>query len=242
MCTVSFIPQGDKIFITSNRDEKSSRKAALVPEFYQMKTGRIAFPKDGRAGGTWIALHENGNAIVFLNGAEKKHEKKPSYRKSRGVILLELIDSEDPVTTFHTIDLDDIEPFTAITWSDRQLYQCRWNGMEKEIVEKSIHTSHIWASSTLYSEEVIGKRRKWFNDFLSAHPQINQPEILDFHMHTGDGDVHNDLRINRNGIDMTVSVTSLLIENETASIRYIDLLHQADVILHSMTVKQHADQ
>ncbi len=238
MCTVSFIPQGDKIYITSNRDEKSSRKAALVPEFHEMNTGRIAFPRDGHAGGTWIALHENGNAIVFLNGAERKHEKKPSYRKSRGVILLELIDSEDPITTFHGIDLDDIEPFTAITWCDRQLYQCRWNGAEKEILEKSIHTSHIWASSTLYSEEVIGKRRKWFNDFLTAHPQINQQDILDFHMHTGDGDVYNDLRINRNGIDMTVSVTSLLIENEKVSIRYIDLLHHADVNLHSMTVKQ----
>lgn len=237
MCTVSFIPQGDKIYITSNRDEKSSRKAALVPEFYEMKTGRIAFPKDGHAGGTWIALHENGNAIVFLNGAERKHEKKQAYRKSRGVILLDLIDSDDPIVSFQSIDLKDIEPFTAITWSDRQLFQCRWNGVEKEIIEKSTTTSHIWASSTLYSDEVIGKRRKWFNDFLSDHPLIHQEDILDFHMHTGDGDTHNDLRINRDGVDMTVSVTSLLIENDKFSIRYIDLLNNTDVNLHSMAAK-----
>ncbi|MGZ5254263.1 MAG: NRDE family protein [Flavitalea sp.] len=237
MCTVSFIPQGDRIYITSNRDEKSSRKAALVPEFYNMNTGRIAFPKDGHAGGTWIAIHENGNALVFLNGAEKKHEKKQSYRKSRGVILLELIDSEDPITIFRSIDLHNIEPFTAITWSDGQLYQCRWNGVEKEILEKDITTSHIWASSTLYSDEVIGKRRKWFNDFLSDHPEISQQDVLDFHMYTGDGDTHNDLRINRGGVDMTVSVTSLLIENENISMRYIDLLHTTDVNLHSMTAK-----
>ena len=31
MCTVSFIPSKDKIFITSNRDEKNTRARAFAP-------------------------------------------------------------------------------------------------------------------------------------------------------------------------------------------------------------------
>ncbi|MEJ0104485.1 MAG: hypothetical protein WDO19_18810 [Bacteroidota bacterium] len=35
------------------------------------------FPKDGNAGGTWFAVHENGNVIVLLNGGFKFHESAP---------------------------------------------------------------------------------------------------------------------------------------------------------------------
>ena len=73
MCTVTFIPTGDKYFITSNRDEKNTRKFAIPPSAYEFESGKIFFPKDGDRGGSWIAIHENGNAAVLLNGAFEKH-------------------------------------------------------------------------------------------------------------------------------------------------------------------------
>jgi hypothetical protein len=237
MCTVSFVPQESRIYITSNRDEKLSRKPALHPEFYEMQTGRIAFPKDGHAGGTWIAIHENGNAIVFLNGAEIKHEKKHSYRKSRGLILLEIIDSFDPVNQFETMDLGDIEPFTAVLWSDDNLYQCRWDGQFKQFVEMEKRESHIWASCTLYTHEVIHKRKEWFSSFLEKHPIIEQPSIVGFHLFTGEGDQHNDLRINRNGIDVTVSVTSIVIEEDRISMKYHDLINETETSISTSLIK-----
>jgi hypothetical protein len=37
----------------------------------QLSMQRITYPKDADAGGTWIAKHENGNAVVLLNGGFK---------------------------------------------------------------------------------------------------------------------------------------------------------------------------
>src|SRR5215207_9549701 len=100
MCTVTCIPAGDKIFITSNRDEKHWRSNALPPAVYAATSGNLLFPKDGDAGGTWIAAHENGNAIVFLNGGFIAHTPKPPYRKSRGLVLTNLIDRPEPFISF----------------------------------------------------------------------------------------------------------------------------------------------
>src|SRR5215510_5838595 len=112
MCTVTFIPADRKYFITSNRDETSTRKLATPPASYQFDSGKLFFPKDGDMGGSWIAMHENGNAAVLLNGAFEKHVPQPSYRLSRGKIFVHVIASESPVRRFERLSLERIEPFT----------------------------------------------------------------------------------------------------------------------------------
>jgi hypothetical protein len=56
---------------------------------------------------------------------------------------------------------------------------------------------------------------------LNAKP--SQDDILHFHQFTGDGDSHNDLLMNRDGNVFTVSVTSLAITTQNASMQYLDL-------------------
>ena len=73
MCTVSFIPVRDTFYLTSNRDEKRTRKKANPPIAYTVAGARMIFPRDGEAGGTWIVLKENGDAAVLLNGAFLHH-------------------------------------------------------------------------------------------------------------------------------------------------------------------------
>lgn len=223
MCTVTFIPAGDKIYLTSNRDEKHWRSAALPPAVYPFPSGKILFPKDGDAGGTWIAAHENGNAIVFLNGGRIRHTPQPPYRKSRGLILLDLIEGRTAFNSFLAINLNNIEPFTAIIWDDGHLFECRWDGVQKYHHELSYKQPHIWSSVTLYDEEVINRRRRWFNSWLKKHPQPGQEDILHFHQFTGDGDQHNDLMMNRDGLVFTVSVTSMAITDQLVSMQYVDL-------------------
>jgi len=223
MCTVTFIPSKNNIFLTSNRDEKYWRSAATQPEDYSFKTGKIIFPKDGDAGGSWFAVHENGNTVVFLNGGFIKHTPQPPYRKSRGLILLDLIDNDSPLHTFLKIDLGEIEPFTAVIWQEDKLYECRWDGKQKHHLELPVDVPQIWSSVTLYDQEVIIKRRNWFTEWLEQHPHPNQNEILHFHQFTGEGDAHNDLMMNRDGKVFTVSVTSAAISKEKAIICYVDL-------------------
>ena len=227
MCTVTFIPvphkDGKKIYLTSNRDEKHWRSSALPPAVYTSTSGRVLFPKDGDAGGTWIAAHENGQAIVFLNGGFVRHTPEPPYRKSRGLILLDLLHAHDPLTCFQTISLHRIEPFTAVIWNNGELFECRWDAQQKHSTRLNASQPHIWSSVTLYDPAVISKRKSWFLEWLQKNKQPSQHDILHFHQFTGDGDDHNDLRMNRNGHVFTVSVTSLEMADDNMLMHYLDL-------------------
>lgn len=223
MCTVTFIPAPDKVYLTSNRDEKHWRSPALAPAVYDFPSGKILFPKDADAGGTWIASHENGNAIVFLNGGWVAHTPQPPYRKSRGLILLELINSTMPYHYFLSASLENIEPFTAVIWEDRRLYECRWDGVQKYEQALDAGIPHIWSSATLYNNDVILKRRRWFETWLRTHGTPFQDDILHFHQFTGDGDEQNDLLMNRDGKVFTVSVTSMAIMDHSITMHYLDI-------------------
>lgn len=223
MCTVTFVPTGDRLYITSNRDEKNWRPSAAAPAIAEFPSGHILFPKDPHAGGTWIAAHENGNALVFLNGGFIAHSPQPPYRKSRGLILLDLLDSSSPINSFMAINLNNIEPFTAVLWEDKLLFECRWDGKRKHQRDMNDAKSHIWSSVTLYDETVINKRKSWFEDWLKRNGQPDGESIMHFHKFTGDGDQHNDLLMNRNGIVGTVSVTQLQLGNSDTLMQYLDL-------------------
>lgn len=223
MCTVSFIPVKDKIFITSNRDEKILRKVALAPAVYWDNGSGLLYPKDADAGGSWISMHQNGNAAVLLNGAFTKHILQPPYRLSRGIIFLNIIGTSSPAHTFEKFNLDDIEPFTIIIYESNCLYECRWDGQQKYCKQLKNYRPCIWSSATLYEPEVIMKRESWFMQWLNKNPHPTQEDILQFHQFTGDGDINNDLMMNRDGKMLTVSVTGIELDKHAGIMKYIDL-------------------
>jgi len=224
MCTVTYIPVQNSFFLTSNRDEKKLRLKAEQPQWYKFATGNLLFPKDGNAGGTWMALHENGNAMVLLNGGFVNHIYNPPYRKSRGLIFLDLFDHPQPLVAFEQIDLHKIEPFTLVMRQADQLFETRWSGEQKSIKEFDASIAHIWSSATLYQPEVIRKREQWFGAFLKNYPSINGKDILHFHRFAGDGDHENDVLMNRNNELFTVSITQLYQHRHHSHMHYHDLV------------------
>jgi hypothetical protein len=223
MCTVTFIPANDKVFITHNRDEKSIRSRAVPPKQYVVAGHRLLFPRDGHAGGTWIAMHENGNAAVLLNGGFIKHTHQPPYRKSRGLAFLDILTAADLYTSWRKTVLQEIEPFTCILWNDGDLYEARWDGQQKHIKPLDASQSHTWSSVTLYDEAVIAKRFAWFTNWLQQHPHPSIDDITQFHLFAGEGDTHNDLRMNRDGVMLTVSVTAMEVTPRSGTMQYFDL-------------------
>jgi hypothetical protein len=223
MCTVTFIPGSGSICLVSNRDEKKFRADALQPAEYVVNGVRLLYPRDADAGGTWIALHENGTAVVLLNGGLQAHEPTPPYQKSRGIILLEMISSAKPTSYFDQTDLRGIEPFTAVVWEQHMLFECIWEGSGKHINPRDREKSHIWSSVTLYDESIRRKRESWFREWLTVYPAPTLDEILDFHRFTGDGDSHNDLLMNRNGEVFTVSITGMEICKDRGMMEYLDM-------------------
>lgn len=226
MCTVTFIPVGDKVLLTSNRDEKGIRKKALAPAITTHNQHQLLFPKDAQAGGTWIAAADYGTVMVLLNGGFIKHEPAAAYRRSRGLIFLDILSQGKALPAYKKINLLGIEPFTLIIWEEENLYECRWSGEEKYIREMDPTQPHIWSSVTLYTSDIIHKREQWFADWLKKHPTPASNDILQFHLFGGDGDAENDIRMNRNNSMYTVSVTNIDWDRKSANILYEDIIHQ----------------
>jgi len=223
MCTVSFIPLNGNYYITSNRDESILRERAIPPTKYTINNKVIYFPKDPKAGGTWFA-HDDENCIVLLNGAKEKHIQKDKYRKSRGLVVIELITSKKPIKEWKSIDLDGIEPFTIILFSENLLFQLQWDEIEKNSIELDITKSYIWSSSTLYDKQIREERAKWFTNFIKSEEKLDNKKLLNFHQFTESNNKNFGLQINRNNILKTISITQCIISKKEITFNYIDLL------------------
>ncbi|MFH6972858.1 NRDE family protein [Flavobacterium petrolei] len=236
MCTVSFVATNDKIIITSNRDEKIVRPSAIPPRSYTVNGKNLIFPKDPKAGGTWFVANADGVILVLLNGADEKHEVQLPYRKSRGLIVLDMISSLSPKDFWNAIDLDNIEPFTLVLFQNNALFQLRWNGREKRTTPLDIHQNHIWSSSTLYSSSIREKRADWFHTFMDGNSEISESKMHDFHRYTEEENDENGLVINRNDEMKTLSITQAVIEKNKVVILHYDLIAQQDFSTSFITV------
>jgi Transport and Golgi organisation 2 len=223
MCTVTFIPGPDGVYLTSNRDERLTRPDALFPFRATLEGQELIYPKDAEAGGTWIALKSGGDAAVLLNGAFTKHRRQPTYRKSRGLVFLDIVRSADPAGRFEKMDLTGIEPFTLVLFCSALLFECRWDGERKHMARLSSRHPYIWSSATLYSAETSRSREEWFRQWYAAVSGIGTESILGFHRTAGSGDAENGLIIDRQGKIVTRSITSIRLAASRASIRYVDI-------------------
>ena len=228
MCTVSFVNSNGKYIITSNRDEKVAREKAIEPKIHLVNDKKLFFPKDQKAGGTWYAVDDKAHVIVLLNGAKEKHELKSSYRKSRGLIVLDLISSESVILSWQKIDLEKIEPFTLVIFENQKLYQLQWNELKKEITELDLTKNHIWSSSTLYPLAIREQRKQWFYNFLEPKDIVSELDMLNFHKNTEGNNKENGLVINRNDLLKTLSITQTVIEKNKALLTHYDLIENKE--------------
>ena len=225
MCTVTFIPINNRYFITSNRDEHITRGQAIAPKKILANGYELIYPKDADAGGTWIATKNTGEAIVLLNGGFYKHESNPPYKKSRGIILLNIFTEIEPLLTLQTEELTGIEPFTVVYFGNQLLTEFRWDGLTKHCKQLNSSVAHIWSSVTLYEPDTIKKRETWFKKWLLANQNPELKDILNFHLSAGEGDAAIDINMNRNNELKTVSVSSILIDEKQNEFTYIDLIN-----------------
>ncbi|MEA9412735.1 NRDE family protein [Flavobacterium sp. PL02] len=228
MCTVSFVNNNGKIIITSNRDEKIIRPNAIAPKNYTQNGKNVIFPKDSKAGGTWYVVDDKGTVLVLLNGASVKHEVKLPYRKSRGLIVLDLIGHKSPKEYWNSIDLENIEPFTLVLYQDQKLFQLRWDALEKELITLDASKNHIWSSVTLYPQEIREKRTNWFTTFFKDKAEVSPSEMFHFHRYTEEKNTQNGLVINRDNELKTLSITQTVIEKNKVMIEYYDLIRNLE--------------
>ncbi|MDW8849388.1 NRDE family protein [Flavobacterium sp. MMLR14_040] len=228
MCTVSFVNNNGVVIITSNRDEQLIRPSAIAPRNYNQNGKNVIYPKDPKAGGTWFAVDADKTVLVLLNGGLVKHEAAFSYRKSRGLIALDIIYSDSPKDFWSEIDLENIEPFTLVLYQEEKLYELIWDGFGKRMTRLDENKNHIWSSVTLYPGEIRKKRSDWFTQFLKDKSEISPQDMFRFHRNTQDDDTENGLVINRQDILKTLSITQVTIEQNKGIMRHYDLINAED--------------
>ncbi|HSZ25617.1 MAG TPA: NRDE family protein [Cytophagaceae bacterium] len=225
MCTVTYLPKNNGGFIlTSSRDEKTIRPSALLPQEYFLHGKNIVFPKDPLGGGSWIAYSGDRTACL-LNGGFKKHTPTPPYKKSRGLMLLDYFSFDSIKKFVEDYDFKGIEPFTLILIELADLWELRWDSNTIHVIPYSSDLPHVWSSVTLYSEEVISKRKTWFQRWLSSDYRNDVESIRQFHKHAGEGDQENDLVMNRDNFMRTVSITSIEKNESSLTMVYEEVAH-----------------
>jgi hypothetical protein len=223
MCTVTYVPTKNGFQLTSNRDENVNRGQAIAPRKYRNGNYTLLYPKDADRNGSWIATKNNGDTVVLLNGAFVKHTAMPPYQTSRGLVLMDIINAEDPYLFYQNSDLEGVEPFTIVLYTHCNLYECRWDGERKHIKLLDGKEAHIWSSATLYNEAAVAKRISWFNNWRGSANPDKVEDIMHFHHHAGEGDANDALVINRDGKMKTVSVTNINVNPQNITMTYHDL-------------------
>jgi len=162
MCTVTFVSKENGDFIlTSNRDELPQRET-IPPEIVFESNTNLLYPKDAIAGGTWIGISDRKRAINLLNGAFEPHERKSSYRLSRGVVVKDLLVAKNVIEAIQNYDFQGVEPFTIILveWSEGlKLYSLVWDEKQKHF-DSLTPGFYIWSSSPLYSASMKVLRKQ----------------------------------------------------------------------------------
>lgn len=221
MCTVTFLPLPDKGFVlTSNRDVGYQREKAMEPAPYLEEGVSLRYPKDGKAGGTWIGTSRDNRLICLLNGGFENHTRVSSYPKSRGLIVKELLIAKHFKETCLSINLEGIEPFTLVVvdWcKENKLFEFVWDGEHRHLNELD-QIPRIWSSSTLFTKEMKRMRLEWFSKWVQEEEK--SPEsMLKFHNQAGVGDPEIDVVLKRKKVG-TVSITQVVKKRKKLDMSY----------------------
>lgn len=224
MCTVTYLPTISGFILTHNRDEAPARSPNAIS---REKTGDdvLLFPRDTRAGGAWVVTSKSGKTACLLNGAFIKHHHNPPYRRSRGLVLLDFFQWEEPGHFFQAYDLEGIEPFTFLFFRRGEAVELRWDGTSRHVKQLHPGEPHFWCSATLYPPEMQTRRELVFRRWLETRPGDPDPRSLVRLHRTGSvGDPENDYVMNRGGKVCTVSISQVTLTFGFSNLRYFDLL------------------
>jgi len=216
------MPLKNGALFSSCRDESPLRLPASAPMIQEGPAGKTVYPIDGVAGGTWAGASANGYSIILLNGGFTAHQRQEHYRKSRGLIVKELLNSSDPLQEWERINLLDIEPFTLIVWHEGVLHQLVWDAAAKHHTLPSPSLPHLWSSTTLYDAKAKEKRNSWFQQWLRDRPVFDTASVLGLlenHIELQQGFIMN------RGTVRTVSISFIKMDRVSITCHYHDLLN-----------------
>lgn len=230
MCTLTFIPLDKHNYLfTTNRDEMPARHAGL-PVNRLVNGVSVLYPEDKKEKGTWILCTAN-YSLCLLNGAFKKHENNPPYRKSRGIVMLEYLNYNSTLDFILNYNFDGIEPFTiVIIRLDKELMleELHWDGSNFHYRNLDPQKPAIWASCVLFDDENQNLRQIKFNNWFSGN-DFSKESVLNFHKYIGADDLHSAVLMNRKNKVQTLSITQIRKSDKKLAMYYENFLEDKKI-------------
>jgi len=163
MCTLTIVPTEDGYVAGMNRDEKLTRARAIPPKTLDLPSATALFPRE-RSGGTWIGCNSHGNLLALLNWNDVTPPFRGLARRSRGVLIPELIsgnDLADNHARFACLDLKEVLPFRLVGAFPREslIVEWRWDGLQRQESKFAWRKRH-WFSSSV-SDSLSRRERGW---------------------------------------------------------------------------------
>jgi uncharacterized protein with NRDE domain len=219
MCTITFIPFSPQKYVLVNiRDENISRKRALFPFTKTVREESWVYPQDAEAGGSWLAFLDSGKINMLINGAFEIYKRKPPYRKSRGLVLLDSLSHKSILNYESKDNLKNIEPFTIISFSNllkKEIEEFRWDGNKGYSTTLKSESPHLWSSTYIYAPELHQKKVEAFNLWLKKEKEFTEKSILKFHKSK-----ESNFLLNKNDF-LSVSITYIEVDHEEEWIKVV---------------------
>lgn len=182
MCTVTWLRSGDEYQLFCNRDERNSRRPAFGPSQREQNGVKYIAPVDGDHGGSWIGANEFGLSLCLLNRYGDLELRTKHDYVSRGLLLLDLLDSphmEHFESRIDELDLDRFRPFNLLALSPQKSALVEWTGSEYSIIDDVERLVPL--TSTSLTEPGIAVARQQQFAALTATQTINENLLDTFH-------------------------------------------------------------
>jgi hypothetical protein len=151
---------------------------------------RYIAPIDGDFGGAWIGANECGVSICLLNGARRGVQTRGGGRRSRGLLLPELLTAASLMEVNERLwraDLTPYAPFTlAVLEPGQPASVAEWDGFEKVIVPYAEPYMPL-VSSSFDPDGVQVRRREEFARRLESAGKLDARVLCGFHESHGRG-------------------------------------------------------
>lgn len=183
MCTVSWIHQDGGYQLLCNRDERHARKPALPPRIFERGGARFIAPIDGDHGGSWIGVNQFGLSLCLLNRYQNGEQSTTESKFSRGLVLLELMDSVAQADVHNRIlekDLSRHQPFTLVVLEPgKQALLVDWTG--RECLSEPDGEQVMPVTSSSYDPVGVGETRRHTYERLINRSARSADLLFEFH-------------------------------------------------------------
>ncbi|MGC6525604.1 MAG: NRDE family protein [Flavobacteriaceae bacterium] len=232
MCIVTYLPNHNGFYFTSNRDEVNTRQTDY-PKAYNHQQYEIIYPKDLEKGGSWFAIDTAHKKMACLLNATGKQPNQEN-RISRGKLPINFLIEEMSLLKEKT--LKRVAPFTliGIQYTTKVIIEeYHWDGESIKLSYIDEKKPYLWCSNTLYSEDDKNRLTREFKNNLKKIESFR--DVVDFHNKMAQP-LCNNVFLKKDKDLQTLSITSLKATNKKEIISYSDLLENSIRVL--ITVNQ----